>query len=104
MFFVLEPKLDLLIIGLDDNYDFAYIRSIQDTVQKHNINVEILPVFRASTVFNFISDEGRFVAAALIPQKSRRVQFLPRNLTKKKIVNSSDNVNIEKINEKVNTK
>lgn len=78
---ILEPKPDLLIIGLDDKYDFLFIRSIQELIRKHNIIVEILPVFKACTVFNFVNEEGRYVVAALIPPKQSQ-ELIVRRVTK----------------------
>lgn len=72
LFTVLEPKPDLLIIGLDDQYDFAHIKSLRECVQKLGINAEIVSVYNACTAFNFVNEEGRYVIAALIPQKKSR--------------------------------
>lgn len=69
LFTVLEPKPDLLIIGLDDKYDFAHIKSLRECVQKLGITTEIISVYNACTAFNFVNEEGRYVVAALIPQK-----------------------------------
>lgn len=69
LFTVLEPKPDLLIIGLDDKYDFAHIKSLRECVQKLGIITEIISVYNACTAFNFVNEEGRYVVAALIPQK-----------------------------------
>ncbi|XP_011881247.1 PREDICTED: NADH dehydrogenase [ubiquinone] 1 alpha subcomplex assembly factor 3 [Vollenhovia emeryi] len=67
LFRVLEPKPDLLIIGLDRQYDFAYIRSLRERVQKLGITTEIISVYNACTAFNFVNEDGRYVVAALVP-------------------------------------
>lgn len=72
LFTVLEPKPDLLIIGLDDQYDFAYIKSLRECVKKLGIATEIISVHNACTVFNFVNEEGRYVVAALIPRKASK--------------------------------
>lgn len=88
LFTVLEPKPDLLIIGLDDKYDFAYIRSIQALVQKLNITTEISSVHHACTVYNFVNEEGRYVVAALIPKKWTGPQLALSDDTPKKQIAS----------------
>ncbi|XP_018360084.1 PREDICTED: NADH dehydrogenase [ubiquinone] 1 alpha subcomplex assembly factor 3 isoform X4 [Trachymyrmex cornetzi] len=89
LFTVLEPKPSLLIIGLDDQYDFAYMKSLRECVQKLDINAEIIPVHNACTVFNFVNEEGRFVVAALIPQKApKRLLKLSRSKPAKQITDS----------------
>ncbi|TGZ37031.1 NADH dehydrogenase [ubiquinone] 1 alpha subcomplex assembly factor 3 [Temnothorax longispinosus] len=69
LFNVLEPKPDLLVIGLDDRYDFDYVKDLRKLVKKLDIATEILSVYNACTVFNFVNEEGRYVVAALIPRK-----------------------------------
>ncbi|KAL0121928.1 hypothetical protein PUN28_007014 [Cardiocondyla obscurior] len=73
LFTVLEPKPDLLVIGLDDQYDFEFMKNIRQCVQKLNIASEIVSVHKACTVYNFINEEGRYVIAALIPPKQPKV-------------------------------
>ncbi|XP_032680928.1 NADH dehydrogenase [ubiquinone] 1 alpha subcomplex assembly factor 3 isoform X1 [Odontomachus brunneus] len=87
LFTVLEPKPDLLIIGVDSQYNLQFIRSTQKLMYKYNITVEILPVFQACKVFNFVNEEGRYVIAALIPQQS--AHMLPR-IDMKRATNSDD--------------
>lgn len=69
LFTVLQPKPDLLVIGLDDQYDIRYIKSLRERVQRLGIPTEIIAVRNAISVFNFVNEEGRYVVAALIPQK-----------------------------------
>ncbi|XP_012521896.1 NADH dehydrogenase [ubiquinone] 1 alpha subcomplex assembly factor 3 [Monomorium pharaonis] len=73
LFTVLEPKPDLLVIGLDDKYEFSYIKNLRKCVQKLGITTEIVSVRNACTVFNFVNEEGRYVVAALIPQKAPKL-------------------------------
>jgi len=98
LFTVLEPKPDLLIIGLDDQYDFAHLRSLRERVKKLGITAEIISVRNACTVYNFVNEEGRYVVAALIPQKSsKRPERLAQSESVKQITDS-DNVANSKTN------
>ncbi|KAI4493304.1 hypothetical protein M0802_009472 [Mischocyttarus mexicanus] len=84
LFSVLEPKLDLLIIGLDDDYDFKFLTNLRQIVKDLQINTEILPVAQACSIFNFVNIEKRYVAAALIPPKQNPItSLLPKNLNQK---------------------
>ncbi|XP_064606640.1 NADH dehydrogenase [ubiquinone] 1 alpha subcomplex assembly factor 3-like isoform X2 [Liolophura sinensis] len=66
LFTLLEPKLDILIIGKGDRSSsvspklYTYLRS-------KKINVEILPTDQALATFNFLNSERRYVAGAFIP-------------------------------------
>lgn len=92
LFTVLEPKPDLLIIGLDDKYDFSYLKYLRELVQKLNIPTEIVSVHTACTIFNFVNEEGRYVVAALIPKKGPTLRIkLPKSEPQKQI--SSDIAN-----------
>jgi len=92
LFTVLEPKPDLLVIGLDDQYDFSYIKSLRECVQKLGIATEIVSVYNACTVFNFVNEEGRYVVAALIPRKAPELPLkLPRSESEKQMTDP-DNV------------
>ncbi|XP_074646103.1 NADH dehydrogenase [ubiquinone] 1 alpha subcomplex assembly factor 3-like [Tubulanus polymorphus] len=66
LFTVIEPKLDILIIGKGER-EAAIDNTILRTLLSHKINVEILSTDQACSTFNFLNSEGRFVAAALIP-------------------------------------
>ncbi|XP_041349777.1 NADH dehydrogenase [ubiquinone] 1 alpha subcomplex assembly factor 3-like isoform X2 [Gigantopelta aegis] len=66
LFCMLEPKIDILILGIGDHgskYNFDIIRYLRSK----KINVEILPTDQACSTFNFLNSERRYVAAALIP-------------------------------------
>lgn len=77
LFNILEPRLDVLILGLDQNYPAhaPFIKDLRLWMKKSNINGEILPLKHAVSTYNFLAAEGRFVAAALIPPKST---FVPK--------------------------
>lgn len=68
LFCLLEPKVDVLVIGIGDQSvtpDFS--RKIMKFMKKFAINVEVLNTEQACATFNFLNSEGRMVAAAMIP-------------------------------------
>ncbi|XP_008206141.1 NADH dehydrogenase [ubiquinone] 1 alpha subcomplex assembly factor 3 [Nasonia vitripennis] len=67
----LEPKLDILVIGLDDDYPYnaPFLLNLKDLFKKHDISTEIVSVFKACSTFNFLNAENRYAAAALIPPR-----------------------------------
>lgn len=69
LFYLLEPKIDLLILGIGDKGSKIDTSIIQFMKQK-GINLEILPTESACTTFNFLNEERRYVAAGLIPPYS----------------------------------
>ncbi|KAK7077674.1 NADH dehydrogenase [ubiquinone] 1 alpha subcomplex assembly factor 3 [Halocaridina rubra] len=71
LFCLLEPKIDILVIGVGDAGNKVEPRVIQ-YLRNKGINVEVLPTESACTTFNFLNDEKRYVAAALIPPISLR--------------------------------
>lgn len=91
LFTILEPKPDLLIIGLDDQYDFSYLKSLREIVQKLGIITEIVSVRNACTIFNFVNEESRYVVAGLIPKKAPEPLLkFPKNGPVKQIIDSSN--------------
>ncbi|VVD06097.1 unnamed protein product [Leptidea sinapis] len=66
IFRVLEPKIDLLIIGLETN-DRRVVDPVFRATKQAGLNVELLVTEHACSTFNFLNAEGRSVAAALIP-------------------------------------
>lgn len=72
LFPLLEPKLDLLIIGIGD-YGSKYNKNIIKYLRSYKINVEILPTDQACSTFNFLNAERRIVAAALVPPQYMQV-------------------------------
>ena len=79
LFKILEPKLDMLIIGLDQNHpaNSSFVKNLRACFKKWDINAEILPVRHAVPTYNFLAVEGRFVAAALVPPRS----FVPNYIS-----------------------
>ncbi|VDP93032.1 unnamed protein product [Echinostoma caproni] len=67
LFFLLEPRLDMLIIGKGEASAKVNYSQILDICLKHKLNVDILPTPSAVGTFNFMNSEGRYVAAAVIP-------------------------------------
>ena len=82
----LEPKLDVVVIGLDDEFHprDPLITNTREIFKKHDINVEILSTKKASPLFNFLNSESRYIAGALIPPKLRKAEHvLLKNFNKK---------------------
>lgn len=74
LFPLLEPKIDLLVIGIGDQQATPKFQlKILSFMKKHNINVEVLSTEAACTTYNFLASESRMVAAALIPPHTLRV-------------------------------
>lgn len=67
LFFFLEPKLDLLLIGKGATNIQVDCLELQDICYRNKLAVEILPTQSAVGTFNFLNSEGRYVAAGLIP-------------------------------------
>ncbi|RVE52248.1 hypothetical protein evm_003167 [Chilo suppressalis] len=66
LFKLLEPKIDLLVIGLESN-DRTALGIALKAARASAINVEVLPTEHACSTFNFLNAEGRCVAGAFIP-------------------------------------
>lgn len=67
LFSVLEPKPDIIVLGLETTYDYKKVKEIKKPLIEKGFSVEVLPVEQACGVYNFLSEEGRFVVAGLIP-------------------------------------
>ena len=73
LFTILDPKIDVLIIGYGDNSSqsgkrtFPVDTSIIMKMRRKGINVELLTTENAIATYNYLVEEGRVVAAALIP-------------------------------------
>lgn len=65
-FKLLQPKIDLLIIGTESN-ERQVMNTVFKSARQANLNVEILPTEHACATFNFLNAEGRSVAGAMIP-------------------------------------
>lgn len=70
----IEPKLDIVVIGLDDDYPHqsSFLQNVKTLFKKHKISTEILPVRQACSTYNFLNAENRYIAAALIPPKVKQ--------------------------------
>ncbi|XP_071873526.1 NADH dehydrogenase [ubiquinone] 1 alpha subcomplex assembly factor 3 isoform X1 [Bombus fervidus] len=67
LFTIVHPALDLVILGLETNYEYNRVLEIKKVLMKYNIKSEILPVRQACGIYNFLINDGRYVAAGLIP-------------------------------------
>ncbi|CAK9820035.1 NADH dehydrogenase [ubiquinone] 1 alpha subcomplex assembly factor 3 [Anthophora plagiata] len=67
LFTILKPPLDILVLGLETTYEYNRVAELKKILLKFNIRNEILPVQVACGVYNFLLNEGRCVAAGLIP-------------------------------------
>ncbi|XP_035214525.1 NADH dehydrogenase [ubiquinone] 1 alpha subcomplex assembly factor 3-like [Stegodyphus dumicola] len=66
LFCLLEPKLDLLVIGTGSKR-VQPSRDILEYLKANKISTEVLPTDQACSIFNFLNVEGRCVAGAFIP-------------------------------------
>uniref|UniRef100_A0A1B0G3M5 NADH dehydrogenase [ubiquinone] 1 alpha subcomplex assembly factor 3 n=1 Tax=Glossina morsitans morsitans TaxID=37546 RepID=A0A1B0G3M5_GLOMM len=68
LFTTLEPKIDVLILGVGDQTPTSsFSKKILHFMKTHKINVEVLRTEQACATFNFLNAENRMVASALIP-------------------------------------
>lgn len=69
LFLLMEPKLDILILGLPQyrKADREVLLNIASFIRKYKIQVEVLPTEIACPTFNFLSSEERFVGAGIVP-------------------------------------
>ncbi|XP_043259206.1 NADH dehydrogenase [ubiquinone] 1 alpha subcomplex assembly factor 3 [Colletes gigas] len=67
LFLVLDPKPDVIVIGLETQYKYSKILDIKSIFTEHDIRVEIHPVRTACGIYNLLSNEDRYVIAGLIP-------------------------------------
>ena len=71
LFTVLDPKLDVLIIGYGSHSQLTSRNPVDPKVilkmRQKGINVEVLTTENAVSTYNYLVEEGRVVAAALIP-------------------------------------
>lgn len=72
LFTVLYPVLDILVLGLETKCEYSRIREIKEILRKHNIKSEISEVQQACGIYNFLANDGRYVAAGLIPPVSEK--------------------------------
>jgi len=65
---MLEPKIDILILGVGERENLSKIDSnVIKHLRKNKINVEILATDQALATFNFLNAEKRYIAGAFIP-------------------------------------
>ncbi|XP_046383036.1 NADH dehydrogenase [ubiquinone] 1 alpha subcomplex assembly factor 3 [Ischnura elegans] len=74
LFFVLEPKIDILIIGLGERGKKLDPKVVTE-LRRYGTNVEMLSTDAACATFNFLNAEKRSVAGALIPPKISHVTY-----------------------------
>ncbi|GMT25980.1 hypothetical protein PFISCL1PPCAC_17277 [Pristionchus fissidentatus] len=68
LFAMLEPKIDILVLGVGDKKDIDKVRArVFRFLQEHKIGLEISDTEDALATFNFLNAESRYVAAALYP-------------------------------------
>ncbi|KJH52234.1 hypothetical protein DICVIV_01562 [Dictyocaulus viviparus] len=68
LFTMLEPKIDILVIGVGDRKNIDKVRAkIATFLKEHAIGLEIADTEDAISIFNFLNAEGRYVAAGLYP-------------------------------------
>ncbi|RNA23801.1 NADH dehydrogenase [ubiquinone] 1 alpha subcomplex assembly factor 3 [Brachionus plicatilis] len=67
LFKMLDPKIDVLVIGTGDKYSKINPSVPKWLIQNKLNNFEILPTEKAINVFNFLLAENRFVAGAFLP-------------------------------------
>lgn len=72
LFYTLEPKIDILVIGVGNPGQQVSSKIIQYMKEKH-ISLEISPTETACATYNFLNAEGRCVAGALIPPTQYRI-------------------------------
>jgi len=70
------------------------MKSLRECVQKLAIATEIVSVYNACTVFNFVNEEGRYVVAALIPRKAPESPLkLPRSESEEQMTDPDNTTN-----------
>uniref|UniRef100_A0A7E4WAH3 NADH dehydrogenase [ubiquinone] 1 alpha subcomplex assembly factor 3 n=1 Tax=Panagrellus redivivus TaxID=6233 RepID=A0A7E4WAH3_PANRE len=70
LFFLLQPKIDILVLGVGDRKDLDSVRQrVMPFISKHKVGLEIMPTEDAIATFNFLNAEYRYVAAALFPPR-----------------------------------
>uniref|UniRef100_A0A914CEQ2 NADH dehydrogenase [ubiquinone] 1 alpha subcomplex assembly factor 3 n=1 Tax=Acrobeloides nanus TaxID=290746 RepID=A0A914CEQ2_9BILA len=70
LFFLLQPKLDILILGVGDRKDLDSVRKrVIKAVRGRKIGFEVLPTEDAISIFNHLASEERYIGAALYPPR-----------------------------------
>ncbi|CAG0898416.1 unnamed protein product [Darwinula stevensoni] len=66
LFYMLEPRLDVLVIGTGDRGTRLNLDIIK-FLRSKRLNVEAVPTESACATFNYLNADGRLVGAGLIP-------------------------------------
>lgn len=66
LFQLLRPAPDILLLGCGKNIERVG-NDVRDFLRSNGIKLEAIDSFHASSTFNFLNEEGRLVAAALLP-------------------------------------
>jgi NADH dehydrogenase [ubiquinone] 1 alpha subcomplex assembly factor 3 len=94
LFCVLDPKIDVLVIGTGDMpITPAFSKKIMGFMKKYGINVEVLPTEQACTTFNFLNGENRMVAAAMLPPvflSVNEADYVRHSLDRKRLLEIDD--------------
>ncbi|RTG89491.1 acyl-CoA dehydrogenase family member 9 [Schistosoma bovis] len=69
LLFMLEPPLEVLIIGKGETKSPVDYQRILNICWKHRLPVEVMSTHHAIGTFNFLNSERRYVAAAVIPPR-----------------------------------
>ncbi|CAI4227166.1 unnamed protein product [Auanema sp. JU1783] len=68
LFVALEPKIDILVLGVGDKKNIDKVRQrVHPFLKEHKIGLEIMDTEDAIATFNFLNAESRYVAAGLYP-------------------------------------
>lgn len=70
LFSMMNPKPDILVIGIGDRQDDTSFYRRIIPFNKHRISLEVLPTEQACSTFNFLNSEGRYVCGAMIPPQN----------------------------------
>ncbi|KAF8792831.1 NADH dehydrogenase 1 alpha like protein [Argiope bruennichi] len=72
LFAVLEPKLDIFILGTGDHLKLPS-PEVMNFLKSKKIAVEVLPTEKACATFNFLNVEGRCIGGAFMPPENVNV-------------------------------
>ena len=68
LFSLIHPKIDILVLGVGQSENVSKLsREALDFLRTHKIRVEILPTEHAVETYNYLNNERRLVACAMIP-------------------------------------
>ena len=66
LFTIVEPKIEILVLGVGDK-TVPVSQEVRQFARDHHLSLEVQDTPNACAAFNFLLDEGRVVAAGLIP-------------------------------------